>query len=393
MDELFGIVVQDAVIETIISEKEFMDAINAEQLGYTVQDPVMDLSVVEDQLECVAPDLMFFFASTTGQYSVTLTFSIEENREITIYWGDGEADTIVGIGYDADWEANWPSAQPDQQYNVIASHTYGSIAEYHIHIDEVKYIHTCNAALQHLYGDISHWANAFERLALVRLGSNSFTGDITDWYWENMVSVVVPNNNLSGDITNHYLWPKITNYYVATNPLLTGDVTNWKNALTLRAILFNACPNIVGDLTDWSEMVQSPYIQSVYVNGAGVTYDLSNWNFPKAWYLYLYGSTNFTGDISVFRVSTELIRLYGYGCAYTFDSQLPWPNIRVSYGINISNNNWTSQMTDNALIAFAGGPLFNTAINIGGTNAARTSASDAAKATLIANGCTVTVNE
>lgn len=61
--------------------------------------------------------------------------------------------------------------------------------------------------------------------------------------------------------------------------------------------------------------------------------------------------------------------------------------------INISSQGFTSDIVDNALIRMADGGLLDCVINIGGTNAARTSASDSAKDTLIANGCTVTVNE
>jgi len=77
----------------------------------------------------------------------------------------------------------------------------------------------------------------------------------------------------------------------------------------------------------------------------------------------------------------------------TYDTTASWSNIRVTYGIRFDGSNWTSTMVDNALIAMAGGPVYNTTINLGGNNAARTSASDSAKATLLANGCSITVNE
>ena len=61
----------------------------------------------------------------------------------------------------------------------------------------------------------------------------------------------------------------------------------------------------------------------------------------------------------------------------------------------MKDNNWTSQMVDNALASFAASPLQNCTIDIAGTNSARTSASDADKAIIIdpANSNTLDVND
>ena len=74
----------------------------------------------------------------------------------------------------------------------------------------------------------------------------------------------------------------------------------------------------------------------------------------------------------------------------TFDTITAW--IGHDYSIDIQDCALTSTMVDNALIAFAGGSFTGNLINVGGTNAARTSASDAALATLLAAGNSVNLN-
>ena len=76
--------------------------------------------------------------------------------------------------------------------------------------------------------------------------------------------------------------------------------------------------------------------------------------------------------------------------AESFNSIVPWTFVGT---LDLTDCSLQSIEIDNCLISLANGTVTNTTINIGGNNAARTSASDSAKATLLANGCTVTVNE
>ena len=103
-------------------------------------------------------------------------------------------------------------------------------------------------------------------------------------------------------------------------------------------------------------------------------------------------STNVSGDISAWAVISTLFRVQIYSSLMTFDNTTPW--LLIDAGLFYAQDmGWTSEMVDDALIGLAATPVTNCTIKLEGTNSARTSASDAALATLETAGCSVTVNE
>jgi len=99
-----------------------------------------------------------------------------------------------------------------------------------------------------------------------------------------------------------------------------------------------------------------------------------------------------SGDVSSWSALTNLTILYCYSTSVQFNGTTAWTITGI---ISLYSNGWDSTMVNNALAAFATTPLTGCTINIGGTNAARTAASDADKAIIInpVNSNTLTVNE
>ena len=78
------------------------------------------------------------------------------------------------------------------------------------------------------------------------------------------------------------------------------------------------------------------------------------------------------------------------GTQINFNSQDAWNEIDC--GVDLNGFVLTSGEVDNALIAFSGGSFLSRQINLSGSNAARTAASNGAVSTLEGNGNTVTTS-
>jgi len=126
-------------------------------------------------------------------------------------------------------------------------------------------------------------------------------------------------------------------------------------------------------------------------DSTSLTGDVSSWSALTSLTSLRCPDNSFTGDVSSWAALTNLTDLRANFNNFTFDNTTSWSNNGAD--IRLFDCLWTSTMVDNALAAFAGGPVTNSTINIAGTNAARTSGSDADKATILANSNTLTVNE
>ena len=94
------------------------------------------------------------------------------------------------------------------------------------------------------------------------------------------------------------------------------------------------------------------------------------------------------GDMSQLYTSTAPSVAF-FGTNVTFDNIVNFTAGNLFYAYDCS---WTSEMVDNCLISLANGATTGRKIKIHGTNAARTPASDAAYAYLVANNTSVEVN-
>jgi len=112
---------------------------------------------------------------------------------------------------------------------------------------------------------------------------------------------------------------------------------------------------------------------------------------------YYFSNTSISGDLNVFAtLGTEIDLIYLYGCInITGYTSATLQNISADNAANIRvyNLGLTSTEVDNFIIDLAAAQTGDGYLSIGGTNAARTSASNAAVAALLALGWDVLVNE
>jgi hypothetical protein len=130
----------------------------------------------------------------------------------------------------------------------------------------------------------------------------------------------------------------------------------------------------------------SPF--GLFINGFTALYgnveEFEGFNFDL---FNIGGATAVKGDLSVI-VSNMLGICTALFTAVTFDNIVNWT---LAGDMNCMSCDWDSTMVDNCLISLANGETTGKTINIAGTNAARTSASDVAFAYLDANN-NLTVN-
>jgi hypothetical protein len=107
-------------------------------------------------------------------------------------------------------------------------------------------------------------------------------------------------------------------------------------------------------------------------------------------YLFLH-NTSVSGDISALSGLTSLVYIYLYNTNVDVgtDTFPAWNGT----DIRVQDNGWNATQVDNFLIYLDNGGGVSGTLNIAGTNATRTPASDAAKTSLLGKGWTITVNE
>ncbi|RLD38533.1 MAG: hypothetical protein DRI83_02435 [Bacteroidetes bacterium] len=164
--------------------------------------------------------------------------------------------------------------------------------------------------------------------------------------------------------------------------LVTMDISRLGSLVNLTACTFNG-NGIFGDI---SELSTSSVLSNVTIQNTLIHGDMTTLvNVTAA----TFNNTNVSGNLS--KISAWPITIFiSVNAQLTFDSVVSWTLGGTFFA---SGQNWTPTMVDNCLISLALGGTTGQTINIGGNNAARSSASNAAMATLIEAGNTVTVNE
>lgn len=165
-------------------------------------------------------------------------------------------------------------------------------------------------------------------------------------------------------------------YYLYTCPVIIADISFQYDGDTFFYI-------VLGRLLD---------AEQVDINDISWGTKVRNLYISKAAGLDMIGDIG-TLMSTVFADATaaRYIQIGNTGGDYTWNSDsVSIPNFA---NILLTANGFLTAHVDNALISMADSGVANCTIQLHGANQARSSASDAAKATLIAAGCTVTVNE
>jgi len=174
---------------------------------------------------------------------------------------------------------------------------------------------------------------------------------------------------------------------------VTGDLSDLssRTGLTVVDVSNTAVTGSVTSLT-----MHPTSHDSLYINDTTITGTTSNLGALVHLQTLDFSNTPVTGDIAALATLTKMKVLNGSGCSLSYTSTtLPnWPEWKPGLGIDIdfSSTGLSSTEVDDFLIDLADSGTINGTLNIAGTNASRTSASNAAIATLIAAGWTLDYN-
>jgi len=202
-----------------------------------------------------------------------------------------------------------------------------------------------------------------------------------------MLWVNITNTNISGNISVFSTMTSVFFLYAA-NTQIYGDLSSL-SALTALVTLDVPFTNITGNLSVVSSLT---LIKNLYLNNnlnieGSLSYVATKTSLERADLSY----TSCAGDLSLFSFSTGLLFLHLEGLALSYTAGLlpAWSNA----DINIASCGLSSAEIDDFLIDLntAGGS--NGVLNLAGTNASRTSASNTAKSGLLSRGWVITVNE
>ncbi len=164
---------------------------------------------------------------------------------------------------------------------------------------------------------------------------------------------------------------------------VSGDVSGWSVLTDLTRIYVNQT-GVSGDISGWS-VLTGLVVMQVYLSN--VTGDGSSWGALTNMVLLQCQQTALSGNISTLSTLTSATLIRFNLTDVTFDTTPAWTN--SSCNIQFQDCGWTSQMVDNSIAALS--TCTDSTINIAGTNAHRTAASNDDLDTLFANGNTITL--
>lgn len=194
------------------------------------------------------------------------------------------------------------------------------------------------------------------------------------------------------DIAQFKKTPNLTYLVVGTD--LFGDIADASD-LTSMATFSSSSARLIGDISNisgWTSMTS--FQGSQHLSG-----NMSNFSGWTSLVTMLSSGSQYTGDLNVisnFSASSTNIRLNlldTSGVSYTTAVMPAFGTANIT--IWLHDNGLSAAEVDQILIDIAATATFlsSATLKLDGTNAARTSASDAAKTTLTGLGWTVTVNE
>jgi hypothetical protein len=148
---------------------------------------------------------------------------------------------------------------------------------------------------------------------------------------------------------------------------------------------------VIGDISSWFNCTKLKQLIASDTSLLATTLAWSTWNSIENIQL---ANTAAGGDVNYIAECTALqtIVLSGTSVSYgDLAGGFVWD--KTGLYLDCTDCTWISDEVDDCLIDLAVTPIIDSTILIGGTNAARTAASDAAKVILLANGNSITVNE
>lgn len=229
-------------------------------------------------------------------------------------------------------------------------------------------------------------------------------GALTIYWGDGTASAVTCNNVLNAYTHTYTVQARYTILVVGTTTLIAtfncysqawlgGNIANVLSGLdsvNLKVITLASTP-YTGDVSAFSRLTG---LTSVNIAATSLTGNLASFAPLTSLTSLLAFSTALTGDMGSLATITGFTSLYLYAVpalTYTSRALPPWNGAALW----LFSSGLSSAEVDAFLIDFADGcgTTGTRVLKLAGTNAARTSASDAAKAALVAAGWTVEVNE
>jgi len=351
-------------LEIMIQADDYIGA----QVGIKVTGPVVN--TVTGTRTATSP-ILLTIAYTGTEFA--FKFKLPSSKSVKLNWGDGTSETVVG----------------QDSTLITKTSAYAGVGTYYFSVtgDALDLTYIDISAQVFVSGDVSSWS-ALTNLTYLRCNSTSVSGDVSSWSaLTNLTHLRCYSTSVSGDVSS---WSALTNLTLlyCSFTSVSGDVSGW-SALTNLTLLYCHSTSVSGDVSGWSALTNLTYL---YCNSTSVSGDVSSWSaLTNLTHLYC-SSTSVSGDVSSWSALTNLTYLYCSSTSVEFNGTTAWT---MTGAISLYSNGWTSTMVDNSLAAFAATPLTGCTIDVSGTNAARTAASDADKAIIInpANSNTLTVNE
>lgn len=358
-----------------------------------------------DQVKAeIGPPAVRFWTDQSSLTTLTVTLEYDPGASGVIYWGDGATTSVSGDGTAHGYTHN---------YSVEGQYEFRLVGE----LDKVDQFQVPNQL--HVYGDIStlRYLTGCWRFYFY---STSVSGDIaalepcvsTTYLYFNdcsgvygdisvlanmtgMVRCFFTRTAVEGDIASLSGLTSMQYLYLnkLTGPGVYGDIAAFTNmASMIKLHCYNTNGTIEGDISNLSGMTSATQFFLQYTDVDGDVSSLSGLNANMT-YLYLV-STKAYGDVGALAALTNLKRFYVYDMdtlAITYGNQvLPaWSGANLQ----LSSSGLDSTEVDNFMIRLAAAGGTDGTLNLAGSNGARTSASDAAKATLLSNNWSVAVNE
>ncbi len=301
----------------------------------------------------------FSAAAGTMTWKVTGTSS----KQVKFTWGDGADTTLTMTGSEQTLTHNYAKAS----FNLRISGDTANVIKWQ-----------CNNA--QLKGDVADLPTGATQYYFF---NTSVNGDVADLP-TGAKNYHFYNTPISGDVAN--LPTGATQYYFYNTPV-TGDVAGLPTGAT--HYHFSNTP-ISGDVVDLPTGAKQYYFYNTPVTG-----DVAG--LPTGATQYYFFNTSISGDISAFAgLGTNINYFFLYSCLnITGYTSTTLQNVSADNlaDIRLYSIGLISTEVDSFIIDLAAAQTGDGYLSIGGTNAARTSASNAAVAALFALGWDVLVNE
>lgn len=302
--------------------------------------------------------------------TTTIYVKVKAGNSVTLYWGDGASVVLTADG---------------------ASHVYThgySAGTYTISVggDIVGITEWRSYNQSFLSGNVGRFS-ALTSLTLLYLYTTSVSGNVSAISGLTSLSTLhLYNTSVSGNVSAMTGLTSLV-YLNLSSTSVSGNISAL-SALTSLAYLYLGSTSVSGSISAMSGLTNLVHLHLYSTSVSGDIVNLTG--LTSLVYLFI-STTAISGDIGDLSVLTSLGYLYLYSTSLSYGSVAlpPW----AGTNIQLQSAGLDSTEVDNFLIDLASGVGANGSLNIAGTNAARTSASDAAKAALLSAGWSVTVNE